>query len=811
MEDESLVDELSNDFDDPYCTDSLTAEQKDFADDIISVFDEFLTHALHEEFTSYPNLVHHFDEYCLGNKEQRESSYKNVYYVFKTLRQYDHYEQAFCNDIKANAIYLDSLYDRDVVSKAFREFFEGGKCLVLTASCGFKNKQGSVSIALRSFSSNATLNYKGGNTIDLAVQSYFPKTISLYPIDSWRLEARLNGIINKYNGDSDKIGKVSINNPKERRGDNMNKKDAVKEAIDKDAILKRKDALIARRKEIVDAATKRQRGTGYWHLVSTDFTKEEQKELDEIAKELGSLLSDWMGSHELNNTDENEDKPLEEQSNEKPMHLRDIVKSVSNIVLYNNIGDAHFLNFLPSSIDEDADDAADSEDASRLSMTDSQIKTIPDEDVHKITNIELLDRICKVDKTKLSDEQIKLLKALYKEKVVADEADIRVLLGCIQKCNSLFTEARPVNMRFMSKYGLKDDDVLGILKHLTVSDYYRSTRSINFNHLGNNLLIFEPIVNFGSKQQQLCIYLKLDVDLTSGDCVVLVSIHEGKHQDAPYPNNGNGIKRDESSGSPIEESRKQTAVKSNGVYSVLRNKWVKEPVANDIPNIDNEAFESLFKEWEDKYFNLIESNGKTKEDIIDLIEDLYDLRKSSIAEDGEYGLGNLVFKEMRSMGYLDNLREIKKELSSKELSLEGLDESFAISELDTLEKIRAINLPHDGTFTLDGKGNPQEVDFQSGYQASFFRPEMGNADLNAILNAIGNKLGDVYLGRFSEESELSYHFGNKDKAMGFAQIFNQHSVFDWEAKGLILNPNHKEDDKVDYNKAMGELKKFLGN
>lgn len=48
-----------------------------------------------------------------------------------------------------------------------------------------------------------------------------------------------------------------------------------------------------------------------------------------------------------------------------------------------------------------------------------------------------------------------------------------------------------------------------------------------------------------------------------------------------------------------------STVKSNGIYSVLNNAWVKEPVQADIPEINKEEFEKLFKEWEDRYFELL--------------------------------------------------------------------------------------------------------------------------------------------------------------------------------------------------------------
>ena len=69
-------------------------------------------------------------------------------------------------------------------------------------------------------------------------------------------------------------------------------------------------------------------------------------------------------------------------------------------------------------------------------------------------------------------------------------------------------------------------------------------------------------------------------------------------------------------------------------------------------------------------------NEERSDDIYDFIEDLYDLRKESIAAEGEYGLGNLVFKEFRNRGYLDNLKRLRRDAKSKELSLEGLEEAF---------------------------------------------------------------------------------------------------------------------------------------
>ena len=49
--------------------------------------------------------------------------------------------------------------------------------------------------------------------------------------------------------------------------------------------------------------------------------------------------------------------------------------------------------------------------------------------------------------------------------------------------------------------------------------------------------------------------------------------------------------------------------KSNGIYS-LNTGWIKKPTQQTIPNLDKEAFDKLFTEWEDRYFKLLdEING----------------------------------------------------------------------------------------------------------------------------------------------------------------------------------------------------------
>lgn len=91
------------------------------------------------------------------------------------------------------------------------------------------------------------------------------------------------------------------------------------------------------------------------------------------------------------------------------------------------------------------------------------------------------------------------------------------------------------------------------------------------------------------------------------------------------------------------------------------------------PDEDTDEFESEYddEEYYDEEDDIVESKleEERSDDIYDFITELYNLRKESIANEGEYGLGNLVFKEFRNLGYLDNLRKLRKEAKSKELSL----------------------------------------------------------------------------------------------------------------------------------------------
>ena len=125
----------------------------------------------------------------------------------------------------------------------------------------------------------------------------------------------------------------------------------------------------------------------------------------------------------------------------------------------------------------------------------------------------------------------------------------------------------------------------------------------------------------------------------------------------------------------VEDVR--TSVVSNGIYSVCDDKWIKKPVRKALP--PEPDISKQVGKWEQLISNVCKSG--VKEDIENTLNKLYMMRKNSIAVDGEYAVGNAVFKAIRDSGGLDELKEYLAKSISRELSLESLDRGQLINRL----------------------------------------------------------------------------------------------------------------------------------
>lgn len=102
----------------------------------------------------------------------------------------------------------------------------------------------------------------------------------------------------------------------------------------------------------------------------------------------------------------------------------------------------------------------------------------------------------------------------------------------------------------------------------------------------------------------------------------------------------------------------------NGLYSVKEGKWVEFP--KKLRPLDNDsAVRAKYKEFEQAIKEV--KDGEMAERLLDKIKRM---RKSGLAEGGEFSTENLVFKKLRSNGLIGDLMKIKKDDIDKSLSLE---------------------------------------------------------------------------------------------------------------------------------------------
>ena len=106
---------------------------------------------------------------------------------------------------------------------------------------------------------------------------------------------------------------------------------------------------------------------------------------------------------------------------------------------------------------------------------------------------------------------------------------------------------------------------------------------------------------------------------------------------------------------------------SNGIYSVSQDEWIKEPVIIEDPT--DSAIEKAEQIEEEILDNL--EDADSVEELEDIINNLYLLRKDALTAQGESGPGNLAFKSIRNKGILDKVKAIIRNAETKKLSLES--------------------------------------------------------------------------------------------------------------------------------------------
>jgi len=106
---------------------------------------------------------------------------------------------------------------------------------------------------------------------------------------------------------------------------------------------------------------------------------------------------------------------------------------------------------------------------------------------------------------------------------------------------------------------------------------------------------------------------------------------------------------------------------STGVYSVLKDKWIKKPKPID-KEIDKKSVLKKVEYIVDEYKDLVEEGG-TEAKLKKLFKKIVDMRKAGLEKEGELSIENLAFKILRRSGIIKQIVTTFKELHDKMLTL----------------------------------------------------------------------------------------------------------------------------------------------
>lgn len=126
-------------------------------------------------------------------------------------------------------------------------------------------------------------------------------------------------------------------------------------------------------------------------------------------------------------------------------------------------------------------------------------------------------------------------------------------------------------------------------------------------------------------------------------------------------------------GYPIELYSQDTNAKhtSTGIYSLLKDDWVKKPKREDfVPDVELIRMKSRkimddIKELENDL-----KKGESSDDILNKFKKLWkkikDARRAGLEKEGEFSIENLIFKLLRRNGYIQRLLDVKKKAYDKQ-------------------------------------------------------------------------------------------------------------------------------------------------
>lgn len=231
-------------------------------------------------------------------------------------------------------------------------------------------------------------------------------------------------------------------------------------------------------------------------------------------------------------------KRLVYSSSDAP-HLSDLISRITQIIICNDIDSQPTIINSSEDLDDDEDMT---DEQSMVTWSDEQLMELTRAEVAQLSNFELLNKIARLDRTKLSKSQLQLLQKLNKQKkFIVDKEDVIEVLNLIKRCKDIsYLRNHVKTERFAtdSNGDFRKDECMQIIKNLTVADYVTSGYSNKGTYLGNNVIIFQPTttwkLNNGMILKDFTVYIKFDIDESTGNTLALISFHDTILND-PHP------------------------------------------------------------------------------------------------------------------------------------------------------------------------------------------------------------------------------------------------------------------------------------
>lgn len=127
---------------------------------------------------------------------------------------------------------------------------------------------------------------------------------------------------------------------------------------------------------------------------------------------------------------------------------------------------------------------------------------------------------------------------------------------------------------------------------------------------------------------------------------------------------------------------------SDGIFSLLDNVWIRKPerIEPDVNRVNVQKRSKYFMNLIDRLEDVSDPMDKF-ETSMRIKDELMNLRQSSLETDGNFSVGNLVFKTLRSAGYINKLFDHMNDSYGESLSLTEHKEHKGVNVKLMLERL----------------------------------------------------------------------------------------------------------------------------